>query len=87
MDSTRAWRVLAKKARLLTAGTVAALLAVPVTAAASQASVSASLTSEASASCPWVTSHAPAAAGLVQHAGHARSSPGDGQRAFGHAGR
>ena len=66
MDSTRAWRVLSKKARLLTAGTVAALLAVPVTAAASQASVSASLTSEASASCPWVTSHAPVSQRVAQ---------------------
>jgi beta-glucosidase len=66
MDSTRAWRVLSKKARLLTAGTVAALLAVPVTAAASQASVSASLTSGASASCPWVTSHAPVSQRVAQ---------------------
>ena len=66
MDSARVWRVLSKKARLLTAGTVAALLAVPVTAAASQASVSASLTSGASASCPWVTSHAPVSQRVAQ---------------------
>ena len=66
MDSTRAWRVLSKKARLLTAGTVAALLAVPATAAASQASASASLTSAASASCPWVTSHAPVSQRVAQ---------------------
>ena len=66
MDNARVWRVLSKKARLLTAGTVAALLAVPVTAAASQASVSASLTSGASASCPWVTSHAPVSQRVAQ---------------------
>ncbi len=66
MDSTRAWRVLSKKARLLTAGTVVALLAVPATAAASQASVSAPLTPGASASCPWVTSHAPVSQRVAQ---------------------
>ena len=66
MDNTRVWRVLSKKARLLTAGTVAALLVVPVTAAASQASVSASLTSGASASCPWATSHAPVSQRVAQ---------------------
>ena len=67
MDNTRAWRVLSRKARLLTAGVVAAaVLAVPATAAASQASASASLTSAAGASCPWVTSHAPISQRVAQ---------------------
>ena len=67
MDNARAWRVLSRKARLLTAGVVAAaVLAVPATAAASQASASASLTSAAGASCPWVTSHAPISQRVAQ---------------------
>ena len=63
MGNARAWRVLSGKAGLLTAGAVAALLAVPaflggvVPAAASPA---------ASASCPWVTSHAPIAQRVAQ---------------------
>jgi beta-glucosidase len=62
MDNARAWRVLSRKARWLTAGvfgSVTVLLAVPATAAASQATASASSTSAAAASCPWVTSRAP----------------------------
>ena len=63
MGNARAWRVLSGKAGLLTAGAVAALLAVPtflggvVPAAASPA---------AGASCPWVTSHAPIAQRVAQ---------------------
>jgi beta-glucosidase len=63
MDSTRAWRVLSRKSRLLTAGLAVVLLAVPATAAASQASVSAP---GAGASCPWVTSHAPVSQRVAQ---------------------
>jgi beta-glucosidase len=59
MDNARVWRVLSKKARLLTAGAVAALLVVPVTAAASPAAA-------AGASCPWVTSHAPISQRVAQ---------------------
>ena len=66
MDNARAWWVLSRKARLLAAGTVTVLLAVPATAAASQASVSARLTPGASASCPWVTSHAPISQRVAQ---------------------
>jgi beta-glucosidase len=69
MDDTRAWRVLSGKARLLTAGTVTALLAVPATAAAAAAtpaSVSAPLTPGASATCPWVTSRAPISQRVAQ---------------------
>src|SRR6266446_1884172 len=66
MDNARVWRVLSRKARLLTAGVAVALLAVPTTAAASQASASASLTSAAGASCPWVTSHAPISQRVAQ---------------------
>src|SRR2546429_616129 len=40
--------------------------ALPATAAAGQASASASLTSAASASCPWVTSHAPVSQRVAQ---------------------
>jgi len=70
MDNARAWRVLSRKARLLTAGVAVALLAVPATAAASQASApgmsAASLTSAAGASCPWVTSRAPISQRVAQ---------------------
>jgi beta-glucosidase len=70
MNSARAWRVLSKKARLLTAGAVTALLAVPATAAAATASPatvsSASVSSAAGASCPWVTSHAPISQRVAQ---------------------
>jgi beta-glucosidase len=70
MDNARAWRVLSRKARLLTAGVAVALLAVPATAAASQASPpgmsAASLTSAAGASCPWVTSRAPISQRVAQ---------------------
>src|SRR5213083_1290932 len=74
MDNARAWRVLSRKARLLTAGVAVALLAVPATAAASQASApgmspgmsTASLTSAAAASCPWVTSRAPISQRVAQ---------------------
>src|SRR6266478_1482369 len=66
MDNARAWRVLSRKVRWLTAGAVTVLLAVPATAAASQASASASLTSAAGASCPWVTSHAPVSQRVAQ---------------------
>src|SRR5689334_16955382 len=66
MGNARAWRVLLRKTRLLTAGVVATLLAVLATAAAGQASASASLTSAASASCPWVTSHAPVSQRVAQ---------------------
>ena len=38
MDYTRAWRILSRKSRLLTACAAVVLLAVPATAAASQAS-------------------------------------------------
>jgi beta-glucosidase len=62
MDYTRAWRFLSRKSRLLTAG-VAVVLAVPATAAASQASA---LTSADAASCPWVTSHAPVSQRVAQ---------------------
>ena len=65
MDNTRAWRVLSRKARLLTAGAVAALLAVPATAAAAAASP-ASVNSAASTTCPWVTSHAPISQRVAQ---------------------
>jgi hypothetical protein len=37
MDNARVWRVLSRKPRLLTAGLTVVLLAVPATAAASQA--------------------------------------------------
>jgi beta-glucosidase len=69
MNNAWAWRVLSRKARLLTAGVVAALLAGPATAAAaaaSPASVSAPLTSGASGSCPWVMSRAPIAQRVAQ---------------------
>jgi len=66
MGNARAWRVLSRKTRLLTAGMVAALLPVLATAAASQASASASLTSAAGASCPWVASHAPISQRVAQ---------------------
>ena len=66
MDNARAWRVLSRKARWLTAGAVTVLLAVPATAAASQASVSTSLAPAASAACPWVTSHAPVSQRVAQ---------------------
>ena len=65
MDNTRAWRVLSRKARLLTAGAVTALLAVPATAAAAAASP-ASVNSAASTTCPWVTSHAPISQRVAQ---------------------
>ena len=53
MDNARVWRVLSRKSRLLTAGLAVVLLAVPATAAASQASAvnAASLTSADAASC------------------------------------
>jgi len=67
IDNAWAWRVLSRKARLLTAGVVAALLAVPATAAAaSPAAVSARLTPGAGGSCPWVTSRAPIAQRVAQ---------------------
>src|SRR5438876_7313876 len=69
MDNARAWRVLSRKARWLTAGvfgSVTVLLAVPATAAASQAPASASSTSAAAASCPWVTSRAPVSQRVAQ---------------------
>src|SRR6516162_4519059 len=50
--------------RLVLAAALAALLAVPATAAASQASVTANRA--ASASCPWVTSQAPIAQRVAQ---------------------
>jgi beta-glucosidase len=53
-----------RKGRLVTAAALAALLAVPATAVASQASVTAGRT--ASASCPWVTSRAPIAQRVAQ---------------------
>src|SRR4051812_21206818 len=56
MDNARVWRVLSRKSRLLTAGLTGVLLAVPATAAASQASGSAP---GAGASCPWGASHMP----------------------------
>jgi len=49
-----------RKGRLVLAAALAALLAVPATAAASQASVTAGRAA-ASTSCPWVTSRAPVA--------------------------
>src|ERR1700757_5102010 len=62
MDNARVWRILSRKSRLLTAGLAVVLLAVPATAAASQASAP-----EASgASCPWVTSHAPVSQRVAQ---------------------
>jgi len=68
MDNARVWRVLSRKSRLLTAGLAVVLLAVPATAAASQASAvnAASLTSADAASCPWVTSHAPVSQRVAQ---------------------
>jgi beta-glucosidase len=65
MDNTRAWRVLSRKARLLTAGAVTALLAVPATAAAAAASPAA-VNSAASTTCPWVTSRAPISQRVAQ---------------------
>ncbi len=65
MSNARAWRVLSRKARLLTAGVVTALLAVPATAAAAAASP-ASVRSATGASCPWVTSHAPISQRVAQ---------------------
>ena len=62
MDNTRAWRVLSRKSRLLTACVAVVLLAVPATAAASQASGGA----PSAASCPWVTSHAPVSQRVAQ---------------------
>src|SRR6266516_1090077 len=66
MSNGRAWRVLSRKTRLMTAGVAAALLAVSAAAAASQASASASPASAAGASCPWVTSHAPVSQRVAQ---------------------
>src|SRR5690348_10829725 len=66
MGNARAWRVLSRKTRLLTAGLAAALLAVLATAAAGQASANASLTSAAGSSCPWVASHAPVSQRVAQ---------------------
>ena len=63
MDNTRAWRVLSRKSRLLTACVAVVLLAVPATAAASQASAAAPADA---ASCPWVTSHAPVSQRVAQ---------------------
>ena len=54
-----------RKSRLVLAAALAALLAVPATAAASQASVSANRAT-ASTSCPWVTSQAPIAQRVAQ---------------------
>ena len=54
-----------RKGRLVLAAALAALLAVPATAAASQASVSANRAT-ASTSCPWVTSQAPIAQRVAQ---------------------
>ena len=65
MGNTRAWRVLSRKARLLAAGAVAALLAVPAAAAAAATSP-ASVNSAASTTCPWVTSHAPVSQRVAQ---------------------
>ena len=66
MNNARAWRVLSRKTRLMTAGAAAALLAVSAAAAGSQASASASPASAAGASCPWVTSHAPVSQRVAQ---------------------
>ncbi len=65
MNNAWAWRVLSRKARLLTAGVVTALLAVPATAAAAAASP-ASASSAASTTCPWVTSRAPISQRVAQ---------------------
>jgi len=54
-----------RKGRLVLAAALAALLAVPVTAATSQASVTANRAA-ASTSCPWVTSKAPIAQRVAQ---------------------
>ncbi len=54
-----------RKGRLVVAAALAALLAVPATAAASQASVTASRAS-AGTSCPWVSSRAPIAQRVAQ---------------------
>ena len=62
MDNARVWRVLSRKSRLLTAGLAVVLLAVPATAAASQASAP----ETGAASCPWVTSHAPVSQRVAQ---------------------
>ena len=54
-----------RKGRLVLATALAALLALPATAAASQASVTANR-GPGSTSCPWVTSHAPIAQRVAQ---------------------
>jgi beta-glucosidase len=54
-----------RKGLLVLAAALAALLAVPATAATSQASVTANRAT-ASTSCPWVTSHAPIAQRVAQ---------------------
>ena len=54
-----------RKGRLVLAAALAALLAVPATAAASQASVTANRAT-GSTSCPWVTSQAPIAQRVAQ---------------------
>ena len=54
-----------RKGWLVLAAALAALLAVPATAATSQASVTANRAT-ASTSCPWVTSHAPIAQRVAQ---------------------
>src|SRR6266568_4238074 len=63
MNNTRAWRVLSRKSRLLTACVAVVLLAVPAAAAASQASAAAPADA---ASCPWVTSQAPVSQRVAQ---------------------
>jgi len=68
MNNAWAWRVLSRKVRLLTAGVVAALLAVSATAATAAAAAAspASVSAAASSSCPWVASQAPIAQRVAQ---------------------